>query len=145
MAFVSRNETLDERDLIARPHGLVAVEDPESIKFAEYGDVPRSVELLQNHLQSDAVKVTGIEDRQQGMPSPSTATEAAILKESTLKRVKMKLRLLEKGFLVDIGRLRVANIIQFYSQPKLERIAGPGESEKAREKIEIPGKSGVDG
>jgi hypothetical protein len=136
MAFVSRNETLDERDLIARPHGLVPVEDPESIKFAEYGDVPRSVELLQSHLQTDAVKVTGIEDRQQGMPSPSTATEAAILKESTLKRVKMKLRLLEKGFLVDVGRLRVANIIQFYSQPKLERIAGPESSEKARIAIE---------
>jgi hypothetical protein len=94
------------------------------------------VELLQNHLQSDAVKVTGIEDRQQGMPSPSTATEAAILKESTLKRVKMKLRLLEKGFLVDVGRLRVANIIQFYSQPKMERIAGPDESETARIAIE---------
>lgn len=136
MAFVSRNETLDERDLIARPHGLVPVEDPESIKFAEYGDVPRSVELLQNHLQTDAVKVTGVEDRQQGLPTPSTATEAAILKESTLKRVKMKLRLLEKGFLVDIGRLRVANIIQFYSQPRMERIIGPEDSEKRRIEIE---------
>ena len=31
-----------------------------------------------------------------------TATEAAILTEKTTKRIKMKLRLLEKGFLVDI-------------------------------------------
>jgi len=136
MAFVSRNETLDERDLIARPHGLVPVEDPQSIKFAEYGDVPRSVELLQNSLQSDAVKVTGVENRDQGLPTPSTATEAAILTEKTTKRIKMKLRLLEKGFLVDIGRLRVANIIQFYSQPKLERIVGPENSEKYRIQIE---------
>lgn len=147
MAFVSRNETLDERDLIARPHGLVPVEDPQSIKFAEYGDVPRSVELLQSHLQSDAVKVTGVEDRQQGLPTPSTATEAAILKESTLKRVKMKLRLLEKGFLVDIGRLRVANIIQFYSQPRLEKIVGEETSQKYHsqlEKFSLEGKLVVD-
>ena len=136
MAFVSRNETIDERDLIARPHGLVSVEDPESIKFAEYGDVPRSVEMLQSHLQSDAVRVTGVENRDQGLPTPSTATEAAILGEKTLKRVKMKLRTLEKGFLVDVGRLRVANIIQFYSQPKLERIVGPENSEKFRQQIE---------
>lgn len=136
MAFVSRNETLDERDLIARPHGLVPVEDPQSIKFAEYGDVPRSVEMIQNNLQSDAVKVTGVENRDQGLPTPSTATEAAILTEKTTKRIKMKLRLLEKGFLVDIGRLRVANIIQFYSQPKIERIVGPENSEKFRIQIE---------
>ncbi|OGO14234.1 MAG: hypothetical protein A2Y53_03770 [Chloroflexi bacterium RBG_16_47_49] len=136
MAFVSRNETLDERDLIARPHGMVPVEDPTSIRFAEYGDVPRSVEMLQDHLQADAVKVTGVEDRNQGLPTPSTATEAAILKESTLKRVKMKLRFLEKGFLVDVGRLRVANIIQFYSQPRLERIIGPENSDKYRSQIE---------
>lgn len=136
MAFVSRNETLDERDLIARPHGLVPVEDPQSIKFAEYGDVPRSVEMIQNSLQSDAVKVTGVENRDQGLPTPSTATEAAILTEKTTKRIKMKLRLLEKGFLVDIGRLRVANIIQFYNQPKMERIVGPENSEKYRQQIE---------
>jgi len=136
MAFVSRNETLDERDLIARPHGLVPVEDPESIRFAEYGDVPRSVQLLQEQLAGDAVKVTGMEDRNQGLPTPSTATEAAILKESTLKRVKMKLRMLEKGFLVDVGRLRVANIIQFYSQPRLERIVGPEDSQKFKQQIE---------
>ena len=36
----------------------------------------------------------------------------------------MKLRLLEREFLVRVGRLRVANVIQFYSQPTLERIVG---------------------
>lgn len=136
MVFVSRNETLDERDLIARPHGLVPVEDPQNIKFAEYGDVPRSVQMLQENMQSDAVKVTGVESRDQGMPTPSTATEAAILTEKTTKRIKMKLRLLEKGFLVDIGRLRVANIIQFYAQPRLERIVGAENSEKYHREIE---------
>ena len=136
MVFVSRNENLDERDLIARPHALIPVEDPESIRFAEYSDVPRSVEMIQNHLMNDGVRVTGVENRDQGLPTPSTATEAAILGEKTLKRVKMKLRLLEKGFLVDIGRLRVSNIIQFYSQPKLERIVGPQASEAARIQIE---------
>jgi len=35
--------------------------------------------------------------------------------------------------LVDIGRLRVANIMQFYAQPKLERIMGEKMAGKAAE------------
>lgn len=124
MFLVSNRETLDDEDLIARPHGSIPVDDPSSVKSVEYGDIPRSVQLSIEGLTQEAVRVTGIEDRSQGVRLPDTATGAALLKESTLKRIRMKLRLLERSFLVDVGRQRVANILQFYNQPKLEQIIG---------------------
>jgi len=36
----------------------------------------------------------------------------------------MKMRGLERNFMVDVGRMRLANIMQFYSQPRLEKIVG---------------------
>src|SRR3990167_8251921 len=127
--------SLDEQELIARPHGLIVAENPKDVMPLEYGDIPVSVQLTQKAIQEDAVRVTGVDDRVQSLAkTPSTATEAAILKESTLKRIRMKIRSLENGFLTDIARMRVANILQFYSQPKLESIVGQaGTAEYQRE------------
>ena len=136
MFLVSSRLTLDDRDLIARPHGVIEVDDIDGIKPMEYGDIPRSVQLSLEMLKQDAVRVTGIEDQSQAVRTPQTATEAAILKEAVLKRVRTKLKLLSKGFLTDIGRMRVANIIQFYSQPKLEKILGDRDSEKYKAILE---------
>ena len=47
----------------------------------------------------------------------------------------MKVNNLEKGFLVDIGRMRVANILQFYSQPRLEKIVGEGKSQDFKQEL----------
>ncbi len=123
--LVSQNTMLNDEDLIARPHAMIPVDDPKSVQSLEYGDIPLSVERTLKAINEDSVRVTGVDDRFQALQkTPSTATEAAILKESTLKRIKMKINNLEKGFLVDIGRQRVANIMQFYSQPRLEKIIG---------------------
>src|SRR3990167_4073031 len=74
-----------------------------------------------NLLEEDATVATGINPRQQALPTTGTATEAAILKESTLKRIRLKVRRFEREFLTRQARLRVSNIIQYYSQPKLEK------------------------
>jgi hypothetical protein len=125
MFLVDNQTVLDEEDLIARPHGMIPVNDPAAVKAVEYGDIPISVERTNRAINEDKIAVTGVDDRFQSVQkAPSTATEAAILKESTLKRVRMKLRNYEQGFLYDIGRMRVSNIMQFYSQPKLEKIVG---------------------
>lgn len=142
MVFVSNRETLDDRDLIARPHGIIPVDDPKNIKFAEYGDVPNSVRLIQDEINKDAIKVTGIEDRFQSIQSPTTATQAAILKESVIRRIRMKLRMFEKGALVDVGRQRLANIIQFYSQPTLEKIVGDSATPEFKRKISQANRKG---
>jgi hypothetical protein len=124
--FIGSNRlNLSEEDLVARPHGFIPTDgDINSMKAVEYNDVPRSVELSMKHLEDDATTVTGINPRAQALPTTGTATEAAILKESTLKRIRLKVRRMEREFLTRIARLRVSNILQYYPQPKLEKIIG---------------------
>lgn len=134
--LVSNNSMLNDEDLIARPHMAIPVDDPKSVQPLEYGDIPMSVERTLKAIDDDSIRVTGVDDRFQSLTkTPSTATEAAILKESTLKRIRMKIRNFENGFLTDIARMRVANILQFYSQPKLEKIVGEKKTEQFRSKV----------
>jgi len=53
------------------------------------------------------------------------------------------LKSLEKGFLVDIGRMRIANILQFYSQPKLEKIVGEAGTEQYKRAVLQAEKKGL--
>lgn len=135
MFFVSSRLTLDDSDLMARPHGMIPVDDVNASKAIEYGDVPRSVELALQHLEDDAVISTGINPRAQALPQAGTATEAAILKESTLKRLRLILWLFKKEMLIPHAKLRMSNIIQFYSQPRLEKIVGDVNSESYKSEI----------
>lgn len=130
MFFVSSRINLSDEDTIARPHGTIPVDDVNSAKAIEYGDIPRSIELSLGHLEDDATIVTGINPRAQALPTTGTATEAAILKESTLKRIRLKVKLFEQEFLVRVGRLRLSNILQYYPLTKIEQIVGEkGENE----------------
>ena len=124
MWLVGRNEMMNEDDSMSRPHGIIRVDDPSNYKPVEYGDIPGSVTLTMGELAKDATRVTGVNDRFSIGATPMTATDAAIKKEQMMQSIKAKLRRLENGFLIDIGRMRVSNIIQFYSQPRLEEIIG---------------------
>jgi len=124
MWLIGRNETFNEDDTISRPHGYIRVDDPSNYRPLEYGDIPASVGLTLGEIQKDATRVTGVNDRFSIGQTPITATDAAIKKEQMMQSIKAKLRRLENGLLVDVGRMRVANIIQFYSQPRLEQIVG---------------------
>lgn len=135
MFLVSNKLGFSDEDMIARPHGLIPTDDTNATKAVEYGDIPRSVELSLKHLEDDATISTGINPRAQAMPTAGTATEAAILKESTLRRIETKIFLLKKEFLTRRDQLRVSNMLQFYTQPKLEKIVGEVESEKAKAKL----------
>lgn len=142
--LVSQTTQLDDEDLIARPHALIPVDDPRNVKALEYGDIPGSVQITQKAITEDAVRVTGVDDRFQALQkTPSTATEAAILKESTLKRIRMKIMLLTEGFMKDISRQRVANIMQFYSQPRLERIVGEKETAEFKQQVAALAREGL--
>jgi hypothetical protein len=122
--LVSDALTLEDEDMITRPHGIIPVGDVNMVKPLEYSDVAKSVFMSLELLNADKIRVTGMDERQQSVDKAGTATEAAILKEATLKRLNMKIWQLKNDFLVDVGRLRVANIMQFYSQPRLEKIVG---------------------
>ena len=120
--LVSDTLTVEDEDLIAGPHRAIPVGDINQAKPLEYGDIPNSVFKSLELLNDDKIRVTGMDERQQSVSQSGTATEAAILKEATLKRINMKIWQMKKDSLVDIGRLRVANIMQFYSQPKLMEV-----------------------
>jgi hypothetical protein len=134
--LMSNRETeLDEEDLIAHPHMIIPVDDPANVKPLEYGDIPRSVFLSLDLIRDDAVRVTGQDDRAQSVSSVGTATEAAIVKEATLKRLSTKLWLLRNLTLYEIGVLREANIRQYYTVPKIEEIVGDKASKEYRAEI----------
>ncbi len=142
--LVGQTTMLDDTDLIARPHNVIPVDDPKNVRPLEYGDVSPSATLTQRSITEDSVRVTGVDDRFQSIQkAPSTATEAAILKESTLKRIKMKIRHLQRGFLTEIARLRVQNILQFYSQPKLERIVGEAGTKDFKDQVATLAQQGI--
>lgn len=126
---------LADEDLIARPHGFIPTEDKDAIKPVEYGDIPRSVELSLAHLDDDAVMGTGINPKQEAMPAAITATAAAIAKETTLKRIRLKISRLNLEFMTDMMRLRVSNILQFYPEEKMEKIVGEADTQQYEDEM----------
>lgn len=124
---------LDDEDLIAKPHSIIRG-PVDSIRAVE--KIPIFAESIREEelLNDDIIKATGIDIRMQSLGgSGDTATEVAILKESSLKRIKLKLKLLEKMALSRLGRLRLLNIQQFYSIPKVVKIIGEEGIEEAEQ------------
>lgn len=121
MFLVSNRETLDEEEAVIAPSRFLYVDDPNnSIKTLEYRDINPSAYMEEDRLKQDGREVTGIES-----PQPSgTATEAAIFKESTMKALRLKIWLLSRELLTNIARLRIPNIVQYYSTPKTVQILG---------------------
>ena len=116
---------LDDEDLIAKPHGIIRGPVGSISVVPQQPNLPESYNE-ETIINDDIVRATGIDSRMQSVQTggASTATEIAILKESSLKRIALKLRLLEKMALSRLARLRLANIQQFYSIPKVVEIIG---------------------
>lgn len=90
--FVSNKETIDEDEAIIAPSRFVYVDDPNSIRPLEYRDINPSAYHEEELLKQDGRDVTGILS-----PQPtSTATDAAIQKESTMRALRMKIWLLSR-------------------------------------------------
>lgn len=143
MFLVSNRIGLTDEDLIARPHGLIPTDDVNSAKPVEYGDIPRSVEVSLGNLEDDAVLATGINPRQASLPDASTATSAAMMKEQTLKRIQLKLWLLQKESFPRLGQLRTENFLQFYSQPRIHKIVGDAADQDYQDQIAQLQKEGL--
>lgn len=130
MFLVSNREQLTDQDLIVEPHKPIYVEDPtKSIVPLDYAQTPQTAYLEEDRLKEDGERVTGVDIRSLSVKSSGSATEAAILKEATLRRLRLKLWLIARTCLVEQTRLRVADIMQFYSKPKIQSIVGMKEAE----------------
>lgn len=148
MFFYDDMIDLDEMDLIHRPFGGIPVNTQgrpidQVIRWIEYGDVKPSSYREEELLIDDIRRVTGVDDRVQGLNVGGTATEAAILKESSMKRINMRESLAEIDTLVRLGKLRMKNIAVFYPIPKIERITTKNGEQKTKttyKTINIQGK-----
>lgn len=136
MFLVSDLFDLDEDEATTRPHGFIHVSSggmplDNVIKPLEYGDVPGSSIRMDDQLRDDEKRVTGIDDRSQGVNMGGTATEAAILTEQSQKRINLINTLTGMATIERLGKLKWSNIQFFYPAPLVEKLT---EGNDAREK-----------
>lgn len=129
---------IDEDEATTRPHGFIHVNAngmPLSnvIQPIEYGDVPGSSIRMDDQLRDDEKRVTGIDDRSQGVNMGGTATEAAILTEQSQKRIGMIATLTGMQTIERVGKLKYSNINFFYSGPRVEEI----KNEKGEDELKL--------
>lgn len=138
MFLVNKMYDIDEEDLVTRPHGFIGVDSQGAplnnvIQPIEYGDVPGSYRYTEDILLEDIKRAHGIDDRMQGVNQGGTATEAAIMKEESQKRINMISHISEMDTYVRIGRLKWSNIQFFYPGARLERqMSDEGEEKEKR-------------
>jgi hypothetical protein len=94
--------------------------------------VPASYFRTEEILLEDIRRAHGIDDRIQGVNVGGTATEAAILKESSLKRVNLISISAEMDTVIRIGRLKWSNIQQNYGVPRMEKITEGNEDKEKK-------------
>lgn len=137
MFAVSSRSNLTEDDLLARPHGMIETDELDGIKEVRVSDTPVSAYKEEESLLIDAQRLSGVDDGSQAIQRTSTtATEFAGLRESTLRKVAMKLWYIHNGFYVDHARLRLANILQFWTVEKYERVVGSANMKEYEKLIE---------
>jgi hypothetical protein len=136
---------LDDDDLSPRPHGIVRVNTnglpiSQAVMPLEYGDVPVSSIRMDEELLSDERRAHGMGESQ-NMEAGATATQAALLKEDTQRRIGLINTLVALNTLVRLGKKKWSNMLFFYPAGRTERIM---EDNKWREKtiyrtIKTPG------
>lgn len=128
---------IDEEDEVIYPGKFISVDTSgqpvnQAIQQLNMSDVPPSYFRTEEILLEDMRRAHGIDDRIQGVNVGGTATEAAILKESSLKRVNLINIVNEMDAVIRIGRLKWSNIQFFYGTPRLQRIAKDNDETEQR-------------
>lgn len=117
---------LDEDDLTPRPHGLVKVNTnglpiSQAIMPLQYGDTPMSAIKMDDTLLADQRRAHGMGESSE-LPPGATATQAAIIKESTQRRINLVNTLSAWNTLIRIGKKKWSNIQFFYPAARVERV-----------------------
>lgn len=137
MFIVDRGTHINREQLRVRPHGFIEVDANgtplnQIIVPLEYGDVPASYFRTDDMLRQDTQRAHGIDDRIQSLNVGGTATEAAILKESSLKRINYVSHMAEMDSYLRVGHLKWSNIKTYWPAGKILRIT---REEEGGEKI----------
>lgn len=146
-AFVHNNAfEIDDDDEVLYPGKWINVDTngqpaSQAVQQLQMSDVPGSYFKTEEILLEDMRRAHGIDDRIQGVQAGGTATEAAILKESSLKGINLISIAAEMDTVIRIGRLKWSNIQWMYGIPRMEAIGGKdGGEKKVYRTIDVQGK-----
>lgn len=137
-AFLHNNAfDIDEEDEVLYPGKWISVDTGgqpinNALQQVQMSDVPASYFRTDELLLEDERRATGIDDRISVSNSGTTATQAAIVKESTLKRINLISITNEMDTVLRIGRLKWANILFFYGTPRIEKITKNNEDREEK-------------
>ncbi len=118
---------IDEEDETIYPGKWISVDTngqpvEQAVKQLQMSDVPASYFRTEEILLEDVRRATGIDDRISVSNGATTATQAAIVKESTLKRINLISIANEMDSVIRLGRIKWSNIQFFSGTARLERI-----------------------
>jgi hypothetical protein len=147
-AFLHNNSyDIDDEDEVLYPGKFISIDTNgrpigEAIQQLQMSDVPASYFRTEEVLLEDIRRASGIDDRITTSNSATTATQAAIVKESTLKRINLVSITNEMDTIVRIGKLKWSNLQFFSTIPRIERITEDDEEreEKVYRTVTVQGK-----
>lgn len=125
--FINPEAGLSDDQLKLKPGMAIPVKgDPRKAVYPlEYSDIPASRYKEEEMMDQDAVRATGISPEITGIPAAKTLGQAEMMRESLLKRIRLQMIMAYEDGLTRLGRLRVANIKQFYKNPvRVKKIVG---------------------
>lgn len=139
---------LDDEDTQLTPGRFISIDTngqpiQQAVMPVDFGGNDPGYYRTEEILLEDIKRAHGIDDRVQGVNVGGTATEAALLKESSLKRINMISITSEMDTILRIGRLKWSNIQFFYPVPRFEKIFEGNEEkeEKIYRQITVQGKA----
>lgn len=141
--FYSAEEDIDETIFAIEPGIGLPVADPQNFQFFKQSQIGEDGWRMSNAFDDDSRQATGFDLRLQGLPSGGTATETAILKETSLKRINLYIRFLEELSMPDFAELWGDTIQQFYFQSsevktKKTKTTNGNEKEEIFRSLKIP-------
>jgi hypothetical protein len=147
-AFLHNNSyDIDDEDEVLYPGKFISIDTNgrpigEAVQQLQMSDVPASYFRTEEVLLEDIRRASGIDDRITTSNSATTATQAAIVKESTLKRINLVSITNEMDTIVRIGKLKWSNLQFFSTIPRIERITEDNEEreEKVYRTVTVEGK-----
>lgn len=124
LLVIPNGSNFNQDEIIARP-GMVIKANIDGFKQLSLGNVPREAVELRETLLDFISWSTGVNVRQMvGEPVSTTATVAALRKESLARRINLGLRLNEGRAFKRLGEQLVALVQQYYTEPMIESIVG---------------------
>jgi len=125
--FINPEAGLTEDQLKLKPGLAIPVKgDPRQAVYPlEYSGIKSERYKEEEMMDSDAVRASGVSPELTGIPKADSATQAAIMRDSAIKRIRLQMLIAYEDGLTRLGRLRLANIKQFYQNPsRVEKIIG---------------------